>query len=58
MHMHTQKTVDYIDDSQLLMHFTGRAHLIRTWLIRSSTLLKVSVNILPYSYHFMFKMHS
>ena len=32
---------------------TGRARLIRTWLI-----LKVSLKFLPDSYHFMFKMHS
>ena len=37
---------------------TGRACLIRTGLIQSSPLFKVSVKSLPDSYHFMFKMHS
>ena len=33
---------------------TGWARLIRTRLIRSSTLFQVSVKSLPNSYHFMF----
>ena len=36
---------------------TGRARLIRTRLIRSSTKFEVSLKSLPDSYHFMFKMH-
>ena len=36
---------------------TGRAQLIRIWLIQSSTQLEVSFKSLPDSYHFMFKMH-
>ena len=36
---------------------TGRERLVRTWLIRSSTLFEVSLKSLPDSYHFMFKMH-
>ena len=36
---------------------TGRARLIRTRLIRSSTQFEVSLNIWQESYHFMFKMH-
>ena len=37
--------------------YTGRERLIRTRLIRSSTLFEVSVKSLPDSYHFMCKMH-
>ena len=36
---------------------SGRARLIRTRLIRSSTLFEVSLKSLPHSYYFMFKMH-
>ena len=35
----------------------GWERLIRTWLIRSSTKFKVTVNIWQQSYHFMFKMN-
>ena len=36
---------------------TDRARLIRTRLIRSSTLFEVSLIFCQDSYHFMFKMH-
>ena len=36
---------------------TGRARLIQTRLIRSSTKFEVSLNIWQDCYHFMFKMH-
>ena len=36
---------------------TGRARLIQTRLIQSSTLFEVSVRSLPDSYYFTFKMH-
>ena len=38
-----------------LFYDTGRARLIRTRLIRSSTLFEVSLKSLPDSYHLMFK---
>ena len=41
----------------MLIRATGRARLIRTRLIRSSTSFEVSLKSLPDSYHFMFKMH-